>query len=308
MPSVTQVEMDPLDHAMVAAALARLGFSGSWDRLRAGEPLADDLDVADAELLVAARILERRGAGYVVTRDDPVLSDGTTMANGLLARLRRAVQHAEGRSVGWDGQDADLVLRQGRASGLVAGVLASWLPEMPSAAQAFEGGQGRFLDVGVGVAAISIGLCRRYEGLTCVGLDVVPEVVALGRQEVADAGLVDRIELRVQSVADLTDEAAYDLAWIPQPFIPRAAYAAGIATVLRAVRPGGWLVSPVMTPPDSESEFERAVVEHAGHVLGGGPISVTEVTALLEDAGWVDVTAFAVGVQMCVRARRPSDP
>lgn len=299
------VAMDPTDHAMVAAAMARLGFNGTWERMLHGDPVTDDLDLADAELLVAAEVLIPDGGGFRLVRDEPLYRDGAVLANGASAYLRRALQHAEGGAAGWHGQDADLVLRQGRASARIAGVLADWLSQMPSVAAAFRDGSGRFLDVGVGVAAISVGMCKRFPGVTCVGIDVLPEVLALGRAEVEAAGLSDRIELRGLSVVDLADEAAYDLAWLPQPFIPRTAFEAGVVTVFRAVRPGGWVVIPLMTPPDLESVFERAVVVHAAHVLGGGPIQVPEATELLERAGFVDVVREDVGVQVVLRARRP---
>ena len=61
-----------------------------------------------------------------------------------------------------------------------------------------------------------------------------------------------------------------------------------------------------MTPPDLDSAFERAAVVHAAHVLGGGPIEVSEATELLERAGFVDVIREDVGVQVVLRARRPS--
>jgi SAM-dependent methyltransferase len=300
------VAMDPTDHAMVAAAMARLGFNGTWDRLLQGDPVTDGLDLADTELLVAAEVLAPDGDGFRLLRDEPPFHDGVILANGASAYLRRALQHAEGGAAGWDGQDADLVLRQGRASARIAGVLADWLTRMPSVENAFREGSGRFLDVGVGVAAISIALCRRFPGLTCVGLDVLPEVLAVARTEVAAHGFADRIELRELSVAALADDAAYDLAWLPQPFIPRSAFDAGVKAVLRAVRPGGWLVVPLMTPPGLESAFERAVVVHSAHVLGGGPIEVPEATDLLERSGFVDVAREDVGVQVVLRARRPT--
>ncbi len=195
--------------------------------------------VADAELLVAAGILSTDDDGYTLARDEPLYRDGVVLANAVSAYLRRALQHAEGGAAGWDGQDADLVLRQGRSSVRIVGVLAAWFPQMPSVEAAFRAGTARFLDVGVGVGAISIGLCQRFPGVTCVGLDVVPEVLVLGRAEVEAAGLSDRIELRELSVADLADDAAYDLGWLPQPFIPRPAFEAGVGSMFRALRPDG---------------------------------------------------------------------
>ena len=286
--------------------MARLGFGGVWDRMLAGAAVTDTLDRADAELLVAAGILSTHADGYALARDEPLYRDGVVLANAVSAYLRRALQHAEGGAAGWDGQDADLVLRQGRSSVRIVGVLAAWLPEMPSVEAAFRAGTARFLDVGVGVGAISIGLCQRFPGVTCVGLDVVPEVLALGRAEVEAAGLSDHIDLRELSVADLSDDAAYDLGWLPQPFIPRPAFEAGVGSLFRAVRPDGWIVVPLMTPPDLDSAFERAAVVHGAHVLGGGPIEVSEGTDLLERAGFVDVAREDIGVQVVLRARRPS--
>ena len=107
-------------------------------------------------------------------------------------------------------------------------------------------------------------------------------------------------------MADLTDNREYDFAWLPQPFIPRQPFEAGVRRVFEAVRPDGWVVVPLMTPPALESAFERAVVIHAAHVLGGGPIEVHEAVELLEQAGWVDIAQEDVGVQVCLLARRPA--
>ena len=76
--------------------------------------------------------------------------------------------------------------------------------------------------------------------------------------------------------------------------------------MFRALRPDGWIVVPLMTPPDLDSAFERATVIHGAHVLGGGPIEVSEATELLERAGFVDITREDIGVQVVLRARRPS--
>jgi cyclopropane fatty-acyl-phospholipid synthase-like methyltransferase len=94
-------------------------------------------------------------------------------------------------------------------------------------ATAFAEGRGSFLDIGVGVAAISIRLVNRYPGTRAVGLDVLPHVLDVAQAEVARSGLSESIDLRLQSVSDLHDHEDYDLAWLPQPFIPRPAFLEG---------------------------------------------------------------------------------
>jgi SAM-dependent methyltransferase len=301
-----RVDADPLELTMVAAAAARLGRSGAWDALVTGASPTDPLDRADADLLVACGILESTGDGYRLLLDDPWWRDGRRLANGATAHLRRALQHAQGEGGGWSGTDLDLVLDQGRSSAVIAGLLGERLfPTMDGAAAPFEAGRGRFLDVGVGVAAISVALCRRFPGTTCVGLDVLEPVLELARSEVAAAGLEDRIELRLQSVADLEDMDGFDIVWLPQPFIPRAAYDAGLARALRALRPGGWLVTPVMSVPTDTQPLDAALMAHAGHVLGGGPVVVADLARLLVTLGYEDVASHDMSGQMVLVARRP---
>ena len=54
----------------------------------------------------------------------------------------------------------------------------------------------RVLDVATGTAAVAIELARADPARTVVGLDQSPEMLAAGRDRVADAGLGGRIELR----------------------------------------------------------------------------------------------------------------
>ena len=157
---------DPADHVAVIAALGRMGTVGAWDRVRAGEALGG-LDRTDAELLVAAGMLGRTGADrYTVIDDDLDELDGATVGHAMVAELRRGLEHTERRSAGWDGANPEIVLNQGRASRAIADHIArALLPQMPESRGAFEGGPSRFLDVGVGVAAISTRLCQIYPDL-----------------------------------------------------------------------------------------------------------------------------------------------
>lgn len=295
---------DPGDHLAVVAALGRLGTQGAWDRLRAGEPL-DGLDLVDAELLVAAALVDRAGPDrFTVVDADLVDLDGPTLGHAMVALLRRALEHVDRLAPGWHGADPETVLSQGRGSRAAADHISrDVLPLVPGSRDALASGPARFLDVGVGVAAISARLCQLHDGLRCVGIDVLPEVLELAACELERHAVADRVELRLQSVADLPDEDAFDLAWLPQPFIPRAAFEAGIPRVHRALRPDRWVLVPLASTTAAEP-FEVAVFVHAAHLLGGGPMSPDEAEALLTAAGFVDVRPTSWRGQVLMLARR----
>jgi SAM-dependent methyltransferase len=296
----------PSDHPMVLGALGRLATQGGWSRILARKPLEDALDLNDAELLVACGLL-RRDPGDVF---DPVPShpwffDSTALAGGVVAMLRRALRHAEGGTAGWTADDLHVVKAQGKGSVAAAMAISEGLlPQMPAAHQAFLDGHARFLDIGVGVGAIAQHICEMFPGVTAVGLDVLGPVLEVARTELGTAGMLERVELRLQSVADLSDECTFDLAWLPQAFIPRADLAAGVRAVHRALVPDRWVIAPIMATPDSADDFQVAIQAHGAHLTGGGSITVAEMRGLLEGAGFVDVKAQDHGDQVVMLARR----
>jgi methyltransferase family protein len=297
--------IDPGDHVVVMAALGRLGMQGGWDRLRAGGTIGA-LDRTDADLLVAAGLLERTDVDhYRVTDPDLVDLDGDTVGHAMVAQLRRALEHVDRRAVGWEGASPETVLSQGRSSRAAAELMArELLPLMPGSRDAFGRGPARFLDVGVGVAAIPARLCQLYPQLNCVGIDLLPDVLALAASELEGLGLSGRVELRVQSVAELDDEAVFDLAWVAQPFIPPTAFRAGLPRVHRALRPDRWVVVPLAVPETTEP-LEQAVFAHTAHMLGGGPITFDDAKALFAAAGFDQVTPASWRGQVVLLARRP---
>lgn len=195
-------------------------------------------------------------------------------------------------------------MNQGRASSATADFIArELLPRMPGSRDALEAGSPRFLDVGVGVAAISARLCQIYPALTCVGIDVLPDVLSLADSELAAMGLADRVELRLQSASELSDEEAFDLAWLPQPFIPRAAFEAAIPRIRLALLPDRWVVVPLAVGR-AQDPFEVAVFAHTAEVLGGGPIRVADAEDLLGSAGFDQTTPTSWRGQILVLAHR----
>lgn len=290
-------------HPMVLAAQARLAHQGGWSRILAGEPL-DGADALDAALLAAAGVLRQRDGRYEVAQPEFHVPDQDALAAGNIAVLKRALSYARSGELGWTGKDRDVVLAQGRSSAVAADMLAEQMAVMPAVRTAFESGEGRFLDVGVGVAAISIRLCELFPGARAVGIDVLADVLDVARKEVADRGCEGRIDLRLQDVATLTDTSAFDLAWVPQPFIPPTALRRGLRAVRRALRPDGWLVMP-LNAPTAPDGFQQALAAHGAHLLGGGPLSREDAERLVVQAGFVDPGWHSYHGLCLLRARRP---
>ena len=291
---------------MVLAALARMASSGAWQRIIDEQALTEDIDVADAQFLVAAGVVTRVGDDtFRLALSEPMYRDPEAVMHSGLYSLRRALSHASNQALGWANEDSETIVAFGRVTGRGGDVIADeLLPQLPAIESAFREGRATFLDVGVGVAAISIRLVERLPGTRAVGLDVLPRVIELAQAEIARSGLSDSIELRLQSIADLDDQNRYDLAWVPQGFIPRDAFLDGVRNVFRALKPGGALLVPVALHPEPP-EFARARFMHSAHLVGGSAITPSELVELLHAAGFSDLTEHPTGPQVLMTATKP---
>jgi ubiquinone/menaquinone biosynthesis C-methylase UbiE len=124
---------------------------------------------------------------------------------------------------------------------------------------------GTILDVGTGTARIPIALCRADPAARVLAIDLAEAMLAVGRRNVAEAGLSDRIALR------LADAKAPDLApggfeavvsnsivhHIPEPL-------AVLDAMARLVAPGGTLFVRDLARPADGATLEQLVASYAG--------------------------------------------
>lgn len=298
--------MESIEHVMVVSAMSRLARCGGWARLLEGKPLEDETDLVDAELLERAGVLRHRGDGTLEpVESHPWCLDPATLASSTTALLRRALHHAEGRADEWYEQDLETWQEQGLSSRATASTLAEGLvPQMAGLLERLESGHGRMLDVGVGVGGLAVTMCQEFPGLRVVGIDVLEPVLREAERTVAAVGLADRVELRRQSVDDLDDDGCFDLAWLPQAFIPHHVFLDALAPVHEALCPGGWVVSLLAAPGADATPLERAVREHGSHLTGGGLLPPEEVVAHLQAVGFTSVRVVDSGLGVLVLARR----
>jgi len=146
------------------------------------------------------------------------------------------------------------------------------------------------LDVGTGVAAMAVAYAERYPMLTVVGLDVLPRVLELAAETVAASSAADRVVLREQNVAGLSEADTYALGWLPAPFIPEAALRSGSTRVAISLVSGGWLV--LGHGKLSGDPLDVALTRFKTAAYGGTALTDSEAQSQLLEAGLECVTTI----------------
>jgi len=208
------------------------------------------------------------------------------------------------RPPGWTYADNEVLATGGELTEGFADVLPRIAPQFDDLASRLLGPDGRFLDIGTGVGRLSIAIARHWPSLRVVGVDTWAPSLALAHANVAAAGLQDRIELREQSGEDIPDDQAFDLAWLPAPFIPPQVLRRIVERVHRALKPGGWLLFATAKPG---TDLRAALLRFRVAGWGGEPTSRDDVEKLLTDAGFTDLRVLPGpprDFKMIVAARR----
>jgi ubiquinone/menaquinone biosynthesis C-methylase UbiE len=123
----------------------------------------------------------------------------------------------------------------------------------------------RIVDFGTGTALIPIELCKRAAGFVVVAIDLAQHMLDLGRENVARAGLAERILLeRVDAKGTPYDDGAFGatisnsiIHHIPEP-------SRCLAEMWRVTAKGGLLFVRDLHRPDGETEVDRLVALYGG--------------------------------------------
>jgi SAM-dependent methyltransferase len=244
------------------------------------------------DVLVALGLAERRGdlyvaAGALAERPPALLAaDGATTLLQAADVVRRAAA-GELSDDGWRHTDPAVLQAQGTMSaGAVAFLERFVFPGAAGIPERLESGAA-FLDVGAGVGAVSIELCRRFPRLRAVGLEPAEAPLGLARRNVAAAGLEERLELRQLLIQDLDEVEAFDIAWLPLNFLPPAVIPVALERVCAALRPGGLLL--LATLGGGGEDLRSAAARLRSVLWGGDALAPETVAALLEAAGFTDI-------------------
>lgn len=256
--------------AWTAAALALVaGDRPAEDRRPAAQGVLDALGIT-AEFLAGADI------------------DRTGVAAQAAAPLLQASSVLGAGGDAWVHQPDEAILAQGRASAQGAAAFAQLgLPVLSGLADTLAAPGARMLDVGTGVAALAVAYAELFPELSVVGIDVLPRVLEMARKLVVTSGVADRVVLRHQDVAGLTDEDSFALAWLPAPFVPEPALRAGVPRVARALIPGGWVT--LGHGKLGDDPVDEALTRFKTICYGGTPLDDQQAQDLLQGAGLIEV-------------------
>ena len=130
-----------------------------------------------------------------------------------------------------------------------------------------------------------------------VGLDILEPALALAEANIAEHGLGERIALRRQSIVELDDEAAFNLAWLPSMFMPAEVVDEALPRLSRALAPGGMLILGMFAP--APGPYGEAVRDLLTIRSGGYPWHVPEIEARLAGAGFGDIEFVSLGSSTC---------
>ncbi|ARH91564.1 SAM-dependent methyltransferase [Streptomyces sp. MOE7] len=146
----------------------------------------------------------------------------------------------------------------------------------------------RLLDVGCGWGSMVLHAAREY-GVRAVGITLSEEQATFARKRIAEAGLADRIEIRVQDYREIKDEPYDAISSIGMAeHVGRARYAEYASALYALLRPGGRLLNhQIARRPVADEETYRVDDFIDRYVFPDGELApVGRTVAQLEEAGF----------------------
>ncbi|MGW1375213.1 class I SAM-dependent methyltransferase [Streptomyces sp. NPDC002446] len=146
----------------------------------------------------------------------------------------------------------------------------------------------RLLDVGCGWGSMVLHAAREY-GVRAVGITLSEEQATFARKRIAEAGLADRIEIRVQDYREIKDEPFDAISSVGMAeHVGRARYAEYASALYALLRPGGRLLNhQIARRPLADEETYRVDEFIDRYVFPDGELApVGRTVGQLEEAGF----------------------
>lgn len=213
----------------------------------------------------------------------------SAVGSALVSMLSQGAAAAAGSTRVWSDLSDDAMRAQGEASAAMAEVIVSRI------APAYEflspAGEVRVLDVGTGVGAIATALAQSMPGAVITGIDIAERPLAIAEVRIRElGGFEGRVHLRRQDVQALEEIDAYDIAWMPVPFLPDVTIDQALSRVTAALRPGGLLV--LGTVRGAQDDSLRAAHAWLAARSGGSTLTTEDVIERVNQKGFSGLQLF----------------
>ena len=193
---------------------------------------------------------------------------------------------APGREPGWTFRDPAILQGLGTSS---AGMVdrMTRLGDDRAWFAALLAREGAVLDVGTGVGGVALAAAQAWPRKSVRGIDVWQPSLDLAERNRAVHPCARRVSFGNSGLQDVTETGAYDLVWLPTPFIAGPVVAASLPRLRASLVPGGCLVAGVLPPPPEP--LGNALSRLRTLRNGGHPWSADEVAELLVANGFTAV-------------------
>jgi cyclopropane-fatty-acyl-phospholipid synthase len=162
----------------------------------------------------------------------------------------------------------------------------------------------RLLDVGCGWGSLALHAAQHY-GADVVGVTLSVEQARLARQRVAEAGLADRVEIRVQDYRAVHDGPFDAISSVGMAeHVGRVAMPEYVADLFALLRPGGRLLNHAIAWSAGDTRWDRDTFISRYVFPDGELLSLAETVAQVERGGFevLDVEALRRHYALTLRA------
>ena len=278
---------------------------------RAADWFSGALDTAVEDVLVESAFASRGSDGHVVLAPGvaELLSQrGRALGEAIASAMGQAIDAAKGSATesAWNPDD-DTLVAQGRASAAAGRLLPTVASQLTGLSERLAQPGAAMLDVGTGVAELACAFAEALPSVRVLGIDILDRALRLAERTIAGHGLVDRVRVRRQSVAEIKESATFDLVWLPLIFIPPDVVRTALPALHRALLPGGWLIASVGRVPGSA--LAAAIAAWQIQLASGTTLTPEQAMQLLDEHSFGDVMIVDTppGLPVLVVGRRSAD-
>jgi SAM-dependent methyltransferase len=279
----------------LGASLDALAALGAMLRVRRSGIACDEQ--ARAMLLEIVRGVDPRALENITPGEE---ADALAVIDATFLQAGDLLQHPC-RGPGWAFEEPAVLIGQGLTSRKFIIAIEQFASRCPGLAALLRE-PGVLLDVGTGIGCMAIEAALSWPNWNVVGIDIWEPSLKIAREKIERGNLQNRITLRNQSLGDLADTSQFTMAWIPGAFLGPEIVAPSLERVVRALKPGGWLVFGTVAPPPVP--WGEALARFKLTRNGGHPWVTKDVEQRMAAAGFLEIQAFTIPGTTLVFGRR----